>query len=123
VQGALEAVRFTMTNFDESMEIFLRANDEVAMSKTGAAYTRIGLGLTVATNLVPEVRQHGLGWADPAKVRSMGELVVQYATKPGTGMPDIGALFSNDFIGSVPLDAAGLARAEQAAAPYKAYLG
>jgi NitT/TauT family transport system substrate-binding protein len=123
VQGALEAVRFTMTNFDEAMDIFLKANDEVAMSKSGAPYTRIGLGLTVATNLVPELKEHGAGWADPAKVRTMGDLVVQYATKPGTKVPDLNALFTNDFIGQVRLDAAGLAKAEAAAAPYRAYLG
>ncbi len=123
VQGALEAVRFTMTNFDEAMDIFLKANDEVAMSKSGAAYTRIGLGLTVATNLVPELKDHGFGWADPAKVREQGAMVVKYATKPGTKLPDIDALFSNDFVGRVRIDAAGLATAEAAAAPYRAYLG
>ena len=123
VQGALEAVRFTMTNFDEAMDIFLKANDEVAMSKSGAAYTRIGLGLTVATNLVPELKDHGFGWADPAKVREQGAMVVKYATKPDTKLPDIDALFSNDFIGQVRLDAAGLATAEAAAAPYRVYLG
>jgi NitT/TauT family transport system substrate-binding protein len=122
VQGALEAVRFTMTDFDESMDIFLKANDEVAMSASGPAYTRIGLGLTVATNLVSELKDHGFGWADPAKVRNMAALVVQYATKPGTRMPDIEALFTNAFIGHIPLDAASLAKAEQAAAPYRVYL-
>lgn len=123
VQGALEAVRFTMTNFDESMDIFLKANDEVAMSRSGPAYTRIGLGLTVATNLVPELKDHGFGWADPAKVRDQGELVVKYTTKPGTKAPDIDALFTNAYLGDIRLDAAGLAKAEAAAAPYKAYLG
>lgn len=122
VQGALEAVRFTMTNFDEAMDIFLKANDEVAMSQSGPAYTRIGLGLTVATNLVPELKEHGFGWADPKKVRSMAELVVKYATKPGTQLPNVDSLFTNAFIGHVELDAAGLAKAEHAAAPYQVYL-
>ena len=123
VQGALEAVRFTMTNFDEAIDIFLNANDEVAMSKSGPDYARLGLGLTVATNLGPETRDHAIGWADPDKVRRMGEMVLTYATAPGTPMPDSGALFTNDLIGTIRLDAAGLASAEQAAAPYRVWLG
>lgn len=122
VDGALDAVRFSMTNFDEAMDIFLKANDEVAMSKGGAAYTRLGLGLTVATNLVPELKEHGFGWADPAKVRTMGELVVKYATKSGTKVPDLDQLFTNDYAGRLKLDAAGLAKAEQVAKPFRAYL-
>ena len=123
VDGALEAVRFTMTNFDEAVNIFLKANDEVAMSRSGAEYTRLGLGLTIATNLVPELKEHGFGWADPAKVRAMAEMVVQYATKPGTKVPDLGQLFTNDFAGRLTLDPASLAKAEAAAQPYRRYLG
>jgi ABC-type nitrate/sulfonate/bicarbonate transport system substrate-binding protein len=123
VDGALEAVRFTMTNFDEAVDTFLKANDEVAMSHSGAEYARLGLGLTIATNLVPELKDHGFGWADPAKVRAMAETVVQYSTKPGTAVPDLGQLFTNDFAGHLALDAAGLAKAEAAAQPYRRYLG
>ena len=122
VDGALEGVRFSMTNFDEAIDLFIKANDEVAMSKTGREYTRLGLGLTIATNLVPEVEQHGFGWADPAKVRSMAELVVKYSTKPGTKLPDLDKLFTNDFAGRLKLDAAGLAKAQATAAPFRRYL-
>lgn len=123
VQGAMEAIQFTMTNFDEAVEIFLKANSEVAISSTGKEYARIGLGLTNLTNLVPEVKQNGFGWADPAKVSTMADLVVKYAAGEGAVRPDVGALFTNDFVGKLKLSAADLATAEKAAAPFRKYIG
>ncbi|HEV7260442.1 MAG TPA: ABC transporter substrate-binding protein [Bosea sp. (in: a-proteobacteria)] len=123
VQGAMEAIQFTMTNFDEAVDIFLKANSEVAISSTGKEYARIGLGLTNLTNLVPEVKQNGFGWADPAKVSTMADLVVKYAAGEGAVRPDVGALFTNDFVGKLKLSAADLATAEKAAAPFRKYVG
>ncbi|MBK5957342.1 hypothetical protein CCR97_03850 [Rhodoplanes elegans] len=122
VEGALEAIKFTMTNFDEAVDIFLKANSEVAMSSSGKEYTRIGLGLTTITNLVPEVKEHGFGFADPAKVKTMADLVVKYAAGDGAAAPDLDALFTNKFVGKVKLSAAELAAAEKAAQPYRRYL-
>jgi ABC-type nitrate/sulfonate/bicarbonate transport system substrate-binding protein len=122
VDGAMEGMIWSMTNFDEAIDIFMKANDEVSMSKTGREYTRLGLGLTIATNLVPEVREHAFGWADPAKVKTMAEQVVTYATKEGTKVPDTDKLFTNDFV-TMKLDAAQLAKAEATAQPFMSYLG
>ncbi len=122
VAGALEAIRFTMTNFDEALDIFLKANSEVAISSTGKEYARIGLGLTNLTNLVPEVKQHGFGYADPAKVTTMADLVVKYAAGDGATKPDVGALFTNRFVGKVTLSADELAAAEKGAAVFRKYV-
>mgnify|MGYP001120080772 CR=1 FL=1 len=123
VQGAMEAIAFTMTDFDESVAIFLKANSEVAISSTGKEYARIGLGLTNLTNLVPEVKQNGFGWADPAKVATMADLVLKYAAGEGAVKPDVGTLFTNDFVGKLKLSAEDLAKAEKHAAPYRKYVG
>lgn len=123
VLGAMEAIQFVMTNFDEAVDVFLKANSEVAISSTGKEYARIGLGLTNVTNLVPEVKQNGFGWADPAKVATMADLVVKYAAGDGAVKPDVGALFTNEFAGKVKLSAADLATAEASAAPFRKYLG
>jgi NitT/TauT family transport system substrate-binding protein len=123
VQGAMEAIRFTLTNFDESIDLFLKANSEVAISSTGKEYARIGLGLTNLTNLVPEVKQNGFGYADPAKVATMADLVVKYAAGEGAVKPDVGALFTNAFAGKVKLTAAELVAAEKSAAAYRKYVG
>jgi ABC-type nitrate/sulfonate/bicarbonate transport system substrate-binding protein len=123
VQGAMEAIRFTLTNFDESIDLFLKANSEVAISSTGKEYARIGLGLTNLTNLVPEVKQHGIGYADPAKVATMADLVVKYAAGEGAVKPDVGALFTNAFAGKIKLTVAELETAEKSAAAFRKYVG
>lgn len=123
VQGAMEAIQFTMTNFDEAVDIFLKANSEVAISSTGKEYARVGLGLTNLTNLVPEVKQNGFGWADPAKVATMADLVMKYAAGEGSVKPDVGTLFTNDFVGKIKLSPAELASAEKSAAPFRRYVG
>jgi NitT/TauT family transport system substrate-binding protein len=123
VQGAMEAIRFTLTNFDEAVEVFLKANSEVAISSTGKDYARVGLGLTNLTNLVPEVKDKGLGYADPQKVATMADLVVKYAAGEGASRPDVGSLFTNAFAGKIRLTAAELAAAEQSAAAYRKYVG
>jgi NitT/TauT family transport system substrate-binding protein len=122
VAGALEAIRFTMTNFDEALAIFLKANSEVAISSTGKDYARIGLGLTNITNLVPEVKDHGFGYADPQKVETMTDLVMNYAAGDGATRPDVNALFTNRFVGNVVLAADELAAAEKSAAPFRKYV-
>jgi NitT/TauT family transport system substrate-binding protein len=122
VAGAMEAIKFTMTNFDESVDIFLKANSEVAISSTGKAYSQIGLGLTNLTNLVPEVKEHGFGYADPKKVATMADLVVQYAAGDKAQKPDTAALFTNAFAGTVKLGPEDAKAAEAAAAPYRKYV-
>ena len=122
VAGALDAIRFTMTNFDESLDIFLKANSEVAISSTGKEYARIGLGLTNLTNLVPEVKEHGFGFADPKKVATMADLVVKYAAGDGATRPDVEALFTNQFVGKVTLSADELAAAEKSTAAFRKYV-
>jgi NitT/TauT family transport system substrate-binding protein len=122
VAGALDAIRFTMTNFDESLDIFLKANSEVAISSTGKDYARIGLGLTNLTNLVPEVKERGFGYADPAKVATMADLVVKYAAGDGAIRPDVGALFTNRFVGNVTLSADEQAAAEKSTAAFRKYV-
>jgi hypothetical protein len=119
----MDAIKFTMTNFDEAVDIFLKANSEVAISSTGKEYARIGLGLTNLTNLVTEVKQNGFGWADPAKVAMMADLVMKYAAGEGAVKPDVGTLFTNDFIGKLKLTPEELAAAEKSAAPFRKYVG
>ena len=122
VGGAMDAIKFTMTNFDEAVDIFLKANSEVAISSTGKEYARIGLGLTNLTNIVPEVKDNGFGYADPAKVADMTDIVFRYAAGDKAAKPDPAVLFTNKFAGTVKLSAAELATAEKSIAPYRKYV-
>jgi NitT/TauT family transport system substrate-binding protein len=122
VEGAMEAIRFTMTNFDEALDIFLKANSEVAMSSTGRDYARIGLGLTNLTNLVTELKHHGFGFADSRKVATMADLVLKYAAGDGATRPDVDVLFTNKFVGKVTLSPDEFVAAEKSLAPFRKYV-
>ncbi len=122
VQGAMEAVKFTQTNFDESVEIFLKANSEVSISSTGKEYSRIGLGLVNLTNLVSELTDHGFGYSDPAKVNTMTDFVMQYAAGEGAARPDVNALVTNRFAGKVKFTAEELAAARARSQQFQKYL-
>ena len=122
VAGAMESIQFIMTEPDEALAIFLKANDEVAMTASGKDYARIGLGLTNLTNLVPEVTANGLGWADPTKMKAQAETVLEFAAGQGAKLPEMSALFTNQFVGKVRLSDAQLARAQKAVEPYRKYV-
>ena len=122
VNGAMEAIRFIITEPDEALDIFLKANGEVSMTSSGKEYARIGLGLTNLSNLVPEVLQNGLGWADPTKVKAQAELILQYAAGQGAKMPDLAQLFTNEFVGKIKFTEAELAKARKSAEPFRKYV-
>lgn len=122
VNGAMQAIQFIMTQPAEALAIFLKANDEVAMTASGKEYARIGLGLTNLTNLVPEVIDHGLGFADPVKMKSQAELVVEYAAGQGAKVPEMSSLFTNDFVGKVRLSEDQLKLARAAVEPFRKYV-
>jgi NitT/TauT family transport system substrate-binding protein len=123
VDGAMAAIKFSMTDPEEAIKIFLKANDEVAMTADGEKYIRIGLGLTNVTNLVDETLLHGFGYADPAKVRTQADLVIKYATGGDAKPVDTGALFTNEFAGKQKLTQAEADAARAWSKPYANLLG
>lgn len=122
VNGAMQAIQFVMTNPEEALAIFLKANDEVAMTSTGKKYAEIGLGLTNLTNIVPEVTDNGLGWADPAKMKSQAEIVLEFAAGKGAKLPEMSSLFTNQFAGKIKLSEAQLMQAKKMVDPYRKYV-
>ena len=62
--GMNEGLKYCMLNFEEAVDIFVSEVPEVKMSSTGRAHTRYGAGLFMAALLTPEIRDHGIGWAD-----------------------------------------------------------
>jgi hypothetical protein len=122
VNGAMQAIQFVMTNPDEALAIFLKANDEVAMTSSGKRYAQIGLGLTNLTNIVPEVINNGLGWADPAKMKSQAEIVLEFAAGQGAKLPEMSSLFTNQFAGKIKLSEAQLTQAKKMIEPYRKYV-
>ena len=122
VAGAMEAIKYSMTNPDEALALFLKANDEVAMTSSGKEYVRIGLGLTNLTNLVPEVERNGFGYADPAKIKAQAELILKYGVGADARMPNLDELFTNQFVGKLKLTEAEASQVRKSVEPFRKYL-
>jgi NitT/TauT family transport system substrate-binding protein len=103
VDGALEAVAYTYVNLAESIDIFMTEVKEAGLSASAKENSRLGLGVFLYSGLVDEIRQHGLGWADPAKMGELGELVRTYLASKDS--PKIAAeqFFTNRFAGKIRL--------------------
>jgi ABC-type nitrate/sulfonate/bicarbonate transport system substrate-binding protein len=118
VEGLVDSLKFLMTNFDESVDIFLQEVPEVRMSSTGKEFTKLGAGLFLATQISPEVVSHGIGWIDMKSVGSQIDLVMQFVATKDAKQPVVGQTWSNDFVGKVKLTDAEIAAARGASGNY-----
>jgi NitT/TauT family transport system substrate-binding protein len=64
--GLLEALLYTLTNPQDSLELFQREVPEMALNPSSKEFARIGLGMWQHGIDRPEAHEHGLGWSDPA---------------------------------------------------------
>jgi NitT/TauT family transport system substrate-binding protein len=122
VTGAMDAVKFAMTQPDDALAIFLKANEELAMTSRSKEYVRIGLGLTNLYNYSPEVLEQGFGHADVAKVRTQADLILKYGVSGNVTPPRLEELFTNRYTGKVRLSDADRARVQAQIAPFRKYV-
>lgn len=102
VDGALEAVRFTLTDPEAALDIFLREVKELALTTGAREAAAIGLEMFTRAMLVDEVRDHGLGYIDTAKYQTLAETIVAYAA-PDTAVPVASSFVTNRFAGKLKL--------------------
>ena len=101
--GMNEGLKYCMLNFEDAVDIFVSEVPEVKMSSSGRTHTRYGAGLFLATLLTPELKEHGIGWADMASLNKQADLTMKYAVGEGKQRPDVAALFSNEMAGKIKL--------------------
>lgn len=118
VDGLLEGIAFTLTNPDETVDLFLKQVPEMALNP--AARTLVHLGLMTWEHSVahPEAQAHGLGWSDPEAFKEMTDLVMTYLSTPGMKRPDNAALFTNRFAGKIKLNDAQWAQVSARVSKY-----
>jgi NitT/TauT family transport system substrate-binding protein len=104
VDGLLEGITFTLTNPDETVDLFLKELPEMALNPSAKELTRLGLMMWQHSVEHPESRAHGLGWSDPQAFAEMTDLIMEYLASPGMIRPPIEALFTNQFTGNIKLD-------------------
>ena len=114
MDGLTEGLHYTLTQPDDAAEIFLREVPEMRLTATGPAFVKLGMSVQRASVLTQRsIVDHGLGWADIAKVGSASDLVMTYQAEPGTKVPDVASLVSNAFVGSQKLSPVDWATATQ----------
>src|SRR5271169_3671632 len=86
--GLLEALLYTLSNPQDSLELFQKEVPEMALNPSSKEFARIGLGMWQHGVDRPEAHEHGLGWSDPAAYAETTDLVVHYLMEPGAKRPD-----------------------------------
>ena len=123
VGGLLEALAFTLTNPQESLELFQKEVPEMALNPSSKEFARIGLGMWQHGIDRREAHEHGLGWGEPAGYAETTDLVMHYLMEPGAKRPDPEAIFTNRFAGNIKLTEADWASVRQRVAEFDKYLG
>jgi NitT/TauT family transport system substrate-binding protein len=122
VDGTMEAVKWSVLNPDAAVDIFLKAYPEMGLAASSRENNRIGFGMARYMSLFNEVRDHGLGYADPKMYESMNTYVEQYITKSGVKPPS-DQLFTNRFAGKLRFSEAEWTKAKSLADEFGKYLG
>jgi NitT/TauT family transport system substrate-binding protein len=105
IDGLLEALAYTLTNPQDSLELFRKEVPEMALNPDSKEFARIGLGMWQHGIDRPEAHDHGLGWSDPAAYAETTDLVMRYLMEPGAKRPDPEAIFTNRFAGKIKFGA------------------
>jgi NitT/TauT family transport system substrate-binding protein len=120
--GLAEAIKFTMLDPDEAVNVFLKEVPETALSADGTARTRLGVGIFNVSMLFKPLMDHGIGYAVPDDYRTMTELVMKYVADSGDKEPDQKSLFTNQYAGQLKLTQEEWDQAMDRSKPYRAYL-
>lgn len=101
--GLLEAIKFSILNFEESVSDFLSEVPEMKTAATSEAIIRYGGGLFLSTLVRPEFRDNGLGWASLDSLNKQTDLIMQFVAGKDSKRPVIETIFSNDMAGKIKL--------------------
>ena len=80
--GIIEGMKFMLLNPTEAMERHMKEHEELALGKTGKLYVELGMGMTRAIMMAPELIEHGIGYTDIGKIDEQAKIVDEYAMKP-----------------------------------------
>jgi ABC-type nitrate/sulfonate/bicarbonate transport system substrate-binding protein len=112
VDGAMEAVAWSLLNPEEAVDVFLKEVPEAALTASGRTNIRVGLGIFQYAALAEDALRNGFGWANQKNFVEMNELVATYLSKGGT-KPAVEELYTNRFAGRIKFGDAQWAEAKK----------
>ena len=101
VEGAMEGLRFSYLNPEQTLEDFVEAIPESGKTQRDRNITMSSLLINTAEGMTEEVRRNGLGWHDEAKVKRTLEISDTYLKLPN--LPPLNAVYTNKFVGTFKL--------------------
>lgn len=122
VDALLESVAFTLTEPEESADIFFKAVPEAGLTAGARDFIHIGMGLHRYAIAKPAAMEHGLGWGDPAVYAAITDLVMTYLSTPEMKKPEVDSWYSNKFAGHVTLTPAQWSKITDGIGEYRKYL-
>jgi NitT/TauT family transport system substrate-binding protein len=122
VDALLESVAFTLTEPEESAEIFFKAVPEAGLTAGARDFVHIGMGLHRYAIAKSAAMEHSLGWGDPAVYAAITELVMTYLSTPEMTKPDVESWYSNKLAGNIKLTPAQWSKITDGVGEYRKYL-
>jgi NitT/TauT family transport system substrate-binding protein len=122
VDGIMEALKATMLDPDEALNVFLKQVPELALVPHAREQARVGAGIMIYTVARDLAKEHGLGYIDPKDYETMADMVMQYLANPGDARPEIGKLMTDRFVGGVKFSPAEWGQAQKNAGEFRAYV-
>jgi ABC-type nitrate/sulfonate/bicarbonate transport system substrate-binding protein len=102
-QATCECLAYSLTEPEEATDLFLKAMPEMALNPGSKEFLRIGMGLHDYVVAKPEAKEHGIGYSDPATLKGLVDLVMQYVATPDMKRPDVASWYHGEFAGKVTL--------------------
>ena len=101
-EGLNEAIKFVLLKPEESLDIFFKANPEMALAKGAHELNKLALDFFRYSVVHDAAKKNGIGYAPPAEYETMMDLVMKYVAPDGK-RPDLQKVVSNKFAGGVKL--------------------
>lgn len=123
-EAHMEAVKYTMLNPDEAAEIFIKDVPEAGLTPTKKKTLDLELGIYAFLNMVPEIKETGIGSISMKKWDNMAAMIAQYVAAKEDKAPAPESILHTDFIDNkVKFSEAEYAQVEAYAKKYAEILG
>jgi ABC-type nitrate/sulfonate/bicarbonate transport system substrate-binding protein len=116
--GAMEAVKYTITNPEDTLEEMVKLHTDMTMTPAGKQSFAISLGIVLYFTASPEIRDHGIGYGDLARFQEGIDLVMKYVSSANDRRPLAEEIFTNRFVGAHKVSPAQLDACVKWTAPY-----
>jgi NitT/TauT family transport system substrate-binding protein len=122
VDGMMEGLKATLLDPTEAMKVFFKEAPELALAAQAKEQIRVGTGIMTFVSLRDTLKSKGMGYIDPKDYEAMTDLVMKYIAKPEDKRPDVDAMMTNKFAGTIKFTDAEWDQAQKNSQEFRAYV-